>query len=218
MPMIDEKPQVEHKVYAKWLFAQPCEFVMGVATEEQLPASDLPEVAFAGRSNVGKSSLLNALVGRRQLARTSKTPGRTQQVNFFDLAGHAFLTDLPGYGYAKASRSSITSWTKLIRRYLAGRVPLKRVFVLIDSRHGIKKVDREIFDLLDVAAVPYQIVLTKQDKIPAIQLEKIQQEIVEELKTHAAAFPFILSTSSHKGVGIESLREAIAELIPQHSG
>ncbi len=118
-----------------------------------------------------------------------QTPGRTQEVNFFDLAGYAFLTDLPGYGYAKASRSSITSWTTLIRRYLAGRVPLKRVFVLVDSRHGIKKVDREIFELLDVAAVPYQIVLTKQDKISAIQLEKLQQEIVVELKLMRQHFP-----------------------------
>lgn len=214
---MDQQAQEELAAYAKWLFSQPCQFVTGVAKEEQLFSSHLPEVAFAGRSNVGKSSLLNGLVGRKQLARTSKTPGRTQQINFFDLAGCSFLVDLPGYGYAKASKSSISSWTKLIRRYLAGRVPLKRVFVLIDSRHGIKKVDREIFELLDTAAVPYQIVLTKQDKISAIQLEKLQQDIALVLKNHAAAFPVVLTTSSFKGVGFERLREAIAELIPQHS-
>ena len=218
LSLMDKDSQQELAKYAKWLFAQTCEFVMGVAKEEQLPESRLPEVAFAGRSNVGKSSLLNALVNRRQLARTSKTPGRTQEVNFFDLAGRGLLVDLPGYGYAKAPKSSINSWTKLIRRYLAGRVPLRRVFMLIDSRHGIKKIDRDIFEMLDTAAVTYQIVLTKKDKISAAQLEKLQADIAKELAKHAAAFPVVLSTSSWKGLGVDELRAAIAELIPKHSG
>ncbi|MEN8236660.1 MAG: ribosome biogenesis GTP-binding protein YihA/YsxC [Pseudomonadota bacterium] len=214
----EEDQAGEFTAYSRWLFSQHCQFIMGVAKEEQLPASELPEVAFAGRSNVGKSSLLNTLVGRKQLARTSKTPGRTQQINFFDLAGQGFLVDLPGYGYAKASKSNITSWTRLIYRYLQGRVPLKRVFVLIDSRHGLKKVDREIFELLDSAAVPYQIVLTKRDKISSLQLEQLQSEIAKQLKPHPAAFPVVLSTSSFKKLGVGELREVVAELIPKHSG
>lgn len=194
------------------LFAQNCEFLISAAAFDQLPDSDLPEIAFAGRSNVGKSSLLNALTGRKNLARTSNTPGRTQQVNFFDLGGRMMLTDLPGYGYARASKSVVDQWTRLIKSYLRGRVQLRRVCLLIDSRHGLKSTDREAMDLMDEAAVAYQIILTKCDKIKPAELEKLLTKTNTEISKHVAAHPKILVTSSFRSKGIEEMRAALATL------
>jgi len=194
------------------LFAQNCDFLISAASFDQLPDSELPEIAFAGRSNVGKSSLLNALTGRKNLARTSNTPGRTQQVNFFDLGGRMMLTDLPGYGYARAAKSVVEQWTRLIKSYLRGRVQLRRVCLLVDSRHGLKDTDREAMTLMDEAAVAYQIVLTKCDKIKAAELEKLLTKIHKEIAKHVAAHPEILVTSSFKSIGIEDMRAALATL------
>ncbi|MBT3991048.1 MAG: YihA family ribosome biogenesis GTP-binding protein [Rhodospirillaceae bacterium] len=194
------------------LFAQNCEFLISAASFEQLPDSELPEIAFAGRSNVGKSSLLNALTGRKNLARTSNTPGRTQQVNFFDLGGRMMLTDLPGYGYARATKSVVEKWTRLIKSYLKGRVQLRRVCLLIDSRHGLKATDHEAMDLMDGAAVAYQIILTKCDKIKASELEKLLEKTHKEIAKHVAAHPEIMVTSSAKSKGIEELRAALTTL------
>jgi GTP-binding protein len=194
------------------LFAQNCEFLISAAAFDQLPDSDLPEIAFAGRSNVGKSSLLNALTGRKNLARTSNTPGRTQQVNFFDLGGRMMLTDLPGYGYARASKSVVDQWTRLIKSYLRGRVQLRRVCLLVDSRHGLKSTDREAMDLMDEAAVAYQIILTKCDKIKPAELEKLLAKTNTEISKHVAAHPKILVTSSFRSKGIEEMRAALATL------
>jgi GTP-binding protein len=194
------------------LFAQECEFIMGVPTEADLPTAELPEVAFAGRSNVGKSSLVNALTGRNTLARTSQTPGRTQQLNFFDLAETLCLVDLPGYGYAKASKTAIANWTNLVNTYLKGRANLVRVFILIDARHGTKDVDRTIMDMLDVAAVTYQAVLTKCDKLTAEDLDKRRAEVEAESRRHVAAYPGIVATSASTKFGIEGFRAEIAAL------
>ena len=194
------------------LFAQNCEFLISAASFEQLPDSELPEIAFAGRSNVGKSSLLNALTGRKNLARTSNTPGRTQQVNFFDLGGRMMLTDLPGYGYARATKSVVEKWTRLIKSYLKGRVQSRRVCLLIDSRHGLKATDHEAMDLMDGAAVAYQIILTKCDKIKASELEKLLEKTHKEIAKHVAAHPEIMVTSSAKSKGIEELRAALTTL------
>jgi len=194
------------------LLAQTCEFLISAASFEQLPDSELPEIAFAGRSNVGKSSLLNALTGRKNLARTSNTPGRTQQVNFFDLGGRMMLTDLPGYGYARATKSVVEKWTRLIKSYLKGRVQLRRVCLLIDSRHGLKATDHEAMDLMDGAAVAYQIILTKCDKIKASELEKLLEKTHKEIAKHVAAHPEIMVTSSAKSKGIEELRAALTTL------
>ena len=194
------------------LFAAECRFVMGVARIEDLPPETAPEVSFAGRSNVGKSSLINALVGRKTLARTSNTPGRTQQLNFFDLAGRLTLVDLPGFGYAKAPKDDVERWHRLIRMYLKGRVGLRRLCLLIDARHGPKAVDLPVMDLLDEAAVAYQIVLTKADKVSAGQLAKCRDAVAAEIRKRAAANPLILATSAVKGTGIAELRAAIAEL------
>ena len=194
------------------LFARSCSFVTAAAEESGLPDSDLPEVAFAGRSNVGKSSLLNALTGRKTLARTSHTPGRTRQVNFFDLAGQLILVDLPGYGYARASKGDIKRWTALIDDYLKGRPHLRRVLLLIDSRHGLKDIDRRIMVDLDEAAVVYQIVLTKADKPSAGALNETLAAITREVARHPAAHPRIAVTSANAGTGIAELRAAIAAL------
>lgn len=195
------------------LFAGRCEFVLGVARLEQLPLSELPEVAFAGRSNVGKSSLINAVTGQKGLAKTSNTPGRTQQLNYFNLDDKLHIVDLPGYGYAEAPESTVRQWQKVIFAYLQGRVNLKRVFLLIDSRHGIKKSDREVMELLDKAAVTYQLVLTKTDKISAAALAKLTAEIEKETARHAAAYVRVLATSSEKKLGIGEIRAEIASLI-----
>ena len=198
---------------AQNLFAQPCNFVLGVAKLEQLPVSSLSEVAFIGRSNVGKSSLINAITGQKGLAKTSNTPGRTQQLNYFNLAEKIHIVDLPGYGFAQAPESIVKQWQQLIFTYLQGRVELKRVFMLIDSRHGIKKVDEDIMKMLDTAAVTYQIILTKADKISAKALAKVQQETQEKIKKHAAAYTRVIPTSSEKKYGIELVRAEIASII-----
>lgn len=195
------------------LFAGRCEFVLGVARLEQLPLSELPEVAFAGRSNVGKSSLINAVTGQKGLAKTSNTPGRTQQLNYFNLDDKLHIVDLPGYGYAEAPESTVRQWQKVIFAYLQGRVNLKRVFLLIDSRHGIKKSDREVMEMLDQAAVTYQLVLTKTDKISTAALTKLTAEIEKETAKHAAAYARVLATSSEKKLGIGEIRAEIASLI-----
>lgn len=197
------------------LFAQACEFIAGARIESQLPEATLTEVAFAGRSNVGKSSLLNALTGRRALARTSHTPGRTREVNFFNLGGRLMLVDLPGYGYARASKDEIARWNQLIQDYLKGRANLRRVCFLIDSRHGIKPPDRPVMDLLDAAAVNYQVVLTKVDKLKGPALEKVLAAVQAELDKRPAAHPEIVATSAGKGVGIAELRAALAMLAEQ---
>lgn len=192
------------------LFLGPCDFVLGAADLGQLPAGSLPEVALIGRSNVGKSSLLNALVQRKDMARTSNTPGRTRELNFFNLGGTLMLVDLPGYGYAKASKKAVRAWNYLIRAYLRGRVPLRRVCVLIDSRHGIKPSDVEMMRMLDDAAVPYQIVLTKRDKMLSIEEAEASVEAVRA--KHPALHPQVIITSSEKRIGIEELREALYSL------
>ncbi len=195
---------------ARILFSGPCDFMLGVAALEQLPETESPEIAFAGRSNVGKSSLVNALTGRKTLARTSNTPGRTQQLNFFNLAGRLILVDMPGYGYAKVSKTQIADWTKLIFKYLRGRPNLRCVFVLVDARHGLKDSDFELMKMLDEAAVSYRVVLTKIDKIKDQEREKVARETLEALKKRAAAFPGLALTSAEKGTGIPELRSVIA--------
>ena len=192
------------------LFAGPCDFVAGAATEAALPAPKLTEVAFAGRSNVGKSSLINALTGRKALARVSHTPGRTQQINFFSLGGKLMLVDLPGYGYAKASKQRIGEWSNLILRYLQGRAALRRVLVLVDSRVGLKDSDRDLFGLLDEIGVSYQLVLTKKDDKP--KEKDPLAGLAEELARHPAAHPEIIATSAREGTGIPELRMALAQI------
>ena len=200
----------EELAHAEWLFAQPWQFVRGVPTLEFLPEADRVEIAFAGRSNVGKSSLINGLVNQHGLARTSNTPGRTQELNYFTAPEAAFyIVDLPGYGYAKAPKEKVDAWGEVLRDYLRGRVTLRRVFVLIDSRHGIKPVDHEILNLLDEAAVTYQAVLTKIDKIKPPAIAKVVAACEAELKAHAAAFPVALATSTAKKTGLEELRAAV---------
>ena len=197
----------------KKLFTAECSFMLGVAGLNQLPPDNiLGEIAFAGRSNVGKSSLINALTGRKTLAKTSNTPGRTQQLNYFNLANKLYIVDMPGYGFAQAPDAMVKKWQKMIFAYLQGRVNLKRVFLLIDYRHGIKKVDKEIMEMLDKAAVNYQIILTKSDKISAVELAKTITETNKILKDHAAAHIDIIATSSEKGRGIDELRAEIARL------
>ncbi len=199
-------------VVFKTLFNQPPEFMLGVVKETDLPNTGTPEIAFAGRSNVGKSSLINALFNNNKVAKTSNTPGRTRELNFFNLADKIYMVDLPGYGYAKASKSSVEKWQKLILQYLKGRVELKRVFLLIDSRHGIKEVDLEIMKILDTSAVTYQIILTKIDKISREEQAKILEKTLAEIKKHAAAYPLVLHTSSEKHYGLDEVRQEIYNL------
>jgi len=194
------------------LFTQRCEFLISAAAIDQLPDSQLPEIAFAGRSNVGKSSLLNTLTNHKNLARTSNTPGRTQQVNFFNLGKKIMLTDLPGYGYARATKSVVEDWTQLIKDYLKGRVQLRRVCLLIDSRHGLKTIDTETMNLMDNAAVSYQIIFTKCDKVKKLNMDKLIAKTQNKISKHVAAHPDILVTSSFKCIGIEKLRSTLATL------
>jgi GTP-binding protein len=192
------------------LFAAEARFIAGAPSPSALPPERLPEIAFVGRSNVGKSSLVNALTGRRTLARISNTPGRTRQINFFDLGGRLTLVDLPGYGYAEASKSAVKSWTTLVRQYLQSRAALRRVCLLIDSRHGIKEVDRPLMRMLDDAGVSYQVVLTKADKAGKGELASVPEQIMADLAAHVAAHPEIHLTSALDRRGIAELRETLA--------
>jgi GTP-binding protein len=196
---------------ARVLFAHPVAFLMGAAAIAGLPEPDLPEVAFAGRSNVGKSSLINALVNRHGLARASNEPGRTREVNFFLLDERLRLVDLPGYGFAKVSKGTAKGFQNLGRAYLRGRPNLKRVYLLIDARHGLKAVDAEALDALDLAAVSYQIVLTKADKLKAAEVAKVVEQTLKAISKRPAAFPRVLATSAEKGAGMPELRAEIVQ-------
>jgi GTP-binding protein len=197
---------------ARVLFAGGAEFLKGVVAMDGMPPDDRAEVCFAGRSNVGKSTLINALTGRRALARASNTPGRTQEINFFTLADGHYLVDLPGYGYAEAPVAVVKKWQALLKSYLSGRATLRRAFVLIDHRHGVKSVDEDIMSLLDTAAVPFQVVMTKADKVKDADRDKVLAQVRGALAKHPAAFPEIVLTSSEKGTGIPTLRAIIAGL------
>lgn len=210
---IAEEPDDFAREAGRKLFAGEKEFLKGVVAMSGLPPDDRIEVCFAGRSNVGKSSLINALTGRKGIARASNTPGRTQEINFFTLAESHYLVDLPGYGYANAPVAVVEKWQKLLKQYLSGRQSLRRAFVLIDARHGVKKVDEEILTLLDKSAVTFQCVLTKADKVKAAERDKVLDQVRKRLSAHPAAFPEIVVTSSEKGDGIETLRSIVATLI-----
>ncbi len=191
------------------LFTKEVKFMLSVPDMDSLPEANLPEIAFAGRSNVGKSSLINALTNRKNLAITANYPGRTQMLNYFNVNEKLMLVDMPGYGYAKAPKKLVQNWTRLIFDYLKGRVNLRRVFILIDSRHGIKETDKKIMETLDKAAVVFQVVLTKSDKLKEVELEKIQSKVKEDISKYTAVYPEIITTSSVKDIGIEDLRAEI---------
>ncbi|MEZ5771482.1 GTP-binding protein [Defluviimonas denitrificans] len=205
-----EPPDDATREKGRLLFAGPVDFVKGVVAMEGLPPPDRAEVCFAGRSNVGKSSLINALTGRKNIARASNTPGRTQEINYFTLGDDHYLVDLPGYGFAEAPVAVVAKWQRLLKAYLAGRQTLRRAFVLIDTRHGIKAVDEEILTLLDRSAVTFQVVMTKADKVKAADREKVLAQVRAALQKHPAAYPEIVLTSSEKGDGIETLRAIVA--------
>jgi len=208
----DLAPDAEAEERGRRLFTAECEFIAGAATADAIPADTLPEIAFAGRSNVGKSSLVNALTGRLTLARVSRTPGRTRQINFFALGGRLMLVDLPGYGYAEAGKQEVGRWTDLTLLYLKGRPSLRRVMLLIDARHGLKPTDTPLMAALDRAAVSYQVVLTKVDKISSPGLPPLVEATAAVLKSHLGAHPAIHLTSAHEGLGIGALRAALAAL------
>lgn len=212
--MVEASPDATlWKEKGRWLFAQDCEFVAGAASMDIIPTPSKPEIAFVGRSNVGKSSLLNSLTNRKTLARVSHTPGRTAQLNFFLLGNTLMLVDLPGYGYAKASKKDIAGWNSLIMDYLRGRPNLRRVCLLIDGRHGVKPSDIEVMEILDEDAVSYQIILTKCDKVPAKEIEKHQENIKKLFASHPALCQNIITTSAHERLGMEQLRAEITSLI-----
>lgn len=208
---ITETTEAEREA-GRLLFARETEFLKGVVAMDGLPPPDRIEVCFAGRSNVGKSTLINALTGRKALARASNTPGRTQEINFFTLWDSHYLVDLPGYGFAEAPVDIVARWQRLLKAYLSGRATLRRAFVLIDARHGVKPVDEEIMALLDTAAVTFQAVLTKADKPKKGGLEKVLDQVRAKLRAHPAAYPEIVVTSSETKEGIDTLRAVIATL------
>lgn len=207
-----EEPDHHAAEKGRLLFAGETAFVKGVVAMDGLPPADRMEVCFAGRSNVGKSTLINALTGMKALARASNTPGRTQEINYFTAGESHYLVDLPGYGYANAPLPVVEKWQRLLKQYLSGRQTLRRAFVLIDARHGAKKVDEEILSLLDSSAVTFQVVLTKADKVKEVEREKVLTQVRAALAKHPAAFPEIIVTSSEKGWGIPTLRATIATL------
>jgi len=210
---IANEPEREAKERGRKLFAGNTEFLKGVVAMDGLPDPDRLEVCFAGRSNVGKSTLINALTGRKGLARASNTPGRTQEINYFTTLNGPYLVDLPGYGYANAPIPVVEKWQRLLKSYLSGRQTLRRAFVLIDARHGVKKVDEEILTLLDRAAVTFQVVLTKADKIKDKQRAEVLDQVRKAMSKHPAAYPVLVLTSSEKGEGIPILRSIIADLV-----
>ena len=207
-----EAPDAATVERGRLLFARGAEFLKGVVAMDGLPPADRAEVCFAGRSNVGKSTLINALTGRKALARASNTPGRTQEINYFTLGPSHYLVDLPGYGFAEAPLPVVKKWQALLKAYLSGRATLRRAFVLVDARHGIKPVDSEIMGLLDSAAVTFQVVLTKTDKVKPRDLDRILGQVRKTLAGHPAAFPELVLTSSETGAGIPTLRSLVADL------
>ncbi|MFM7444085.1 MAG: ribosome biogenesis GTP-binding protein YihA/YsxC [Tabrizicola sp.] len=210
--LLAPEPSEEDRETGRLLFAGPVDFVKGVTSMAALPPADRPEVCFAGRSNVGKSSLINALTTRKNLARASNTPGRTQEINYFTLGESRYLVDLPGYGYAEAPVAIVAKWQALLKQFLQGRATLRRAFVLIDTRHGVKAVDEEIMDLLDRAAVTFQVVMTKADKVNRATRDANIAQTMAALQKHPAAYPEVIVTSSEKGEGVETLRAILATL------
>ena len=213
LPFPEATPEPSEVEAGRLLFARGADFLKGVVAMDGMPPDDRIEVCFAGRSNVGKSTLINAVTGRKALARASNTPGRTQEINFFTLADTHYLVDLPGYGFAKAPVATVDKWQRLLKAYLAGRASLRRAFVLIDARHGIKPVDTEILQLLNKSAVTFQVVLTKADKVKDKDRTAVLTQVRAALQKHPAAFPEIVVTSSEKGDGIDTLRAIIATLV-----